>query len=169
MKNKMTLCVVLLLLSILSGCGKDSGNTSGLESAKFKLDPKVYTLPTEQEAAEYFEFFVKAINAGDFAKIDETIDPAALHFFKPEMAEQTKKLNSNESASIQLMKSEYEKQLRTIKSCSTEPEYLLKKEGVIGFDVNVTLKDGKKLHFPASIALYKNGKGKTGICIVHMF
>ena len=162
--KKITFYVAALLLAIISGCGKDSSNTSG-----YKLDPKVYTLPTEQEAAEFFEFFAKAINAGDYGKIDETIDPGAMYFFNPELTGKIKEAGGNESKIIELSKTEYGKQLRTIKSVSQEPEYMLKKDGCIGFSVDGTLQNGKKLQVPATIFLYKNGKGKIGICMVHIF
>ena len=160
MKMKIVLCVVILICSIMSGCGKDSGNTSGLQPSNYKFDPKVYTLPTEQEAAEYFDFFTKAISAEDYGKIDETIDPAALFFFMNNGATPKEMLDTS--------KKESEKGIRTIKSCSSKPEYVLRKEGVVGFSVELTLKNGKKTH-PTLFMLYKNGKGKTGIVQVNIY
>jgi len=73
--------VFCLLFVILSGCGKNSGNST------------IYSYPTEKEATEYVDFFVKAINAGEYEKIDETIDPGAALMFSKDL---TAKMNAKQ-------------------------------------------------------------------------
>ncbi len=153
MKNNICVLLVLLFLSILTGCGSKTPPSSG-----YRLDPAVYTLPSESEAMQYAGFFVDAINAGDYEKIDATIDPAAMDFFMEHPSNSfSKKLQES-------LKESSEDSLRQIKSCSSNPKLILSKEGAKGFIVEISLKSGKAIS--QLFTLYKNGKGKTGVCLV---